>query len=539
MIRVMEVFVMNHIEPSQSPLDDLAQVVRKQQHQIAALTEALDAVRPSNRRRSERLGRLGLSGTLTMLIALLFGTAALAAIPGDGGVISGCYDKRSGALRVIDAQDSKKCTKSEVRLTWSQTGPQGSTGPAGPTGAVGPQGLPGSPGAPGAKGDPGPQGSPGAPGLPGIPGPRGLNWRGEFESGITYQPGDAVYYGGASFIATQTTADAPGPRIELGIPWDILSLRGTQGLQGPKGDTGAQGPAGEVTYTRTVLVSPHGTPAQNGTALLAALNGITDANADKPALLKIEPGVYDLGTATLQMKPYIDIEGSGEGVTRLLGARRADMNAGAINGADNAELRLLSITVASGTGACAIAILNSNASPHITQVTARSDGDSSYGIVNRNGSSPRIERVTALATGALTAAAVENLTSSRPTLVDVTLHAETATGGSAYGLDAAGNSDGTQPPTVVVYGGVIEAAGVPQALVFAGVHTANSATIRLYNVHVASDQIAVSMENRATVIAALTHLDGGIVTFVGTGASTITCANSYDHTFRTLSLNCF
>ena|SRR5215210_563285 len=47
-------------------------------------------------------------------------------------------------------------------------------------------------------------------------------------------------------------------------------------------------------YTRTVVVSPAGTPSQNGTALKNALSGITNASETSPYLLKIEPGVYDL-----------------------------------------------------------------------------------------------------------------------------------------------------------------------------------------------------------------------------------------------------
>ena len=39
-----------------------------------------------------------------------------------------------------------------------------------------------------------------------------------------------------------------------------------------------------------------------------------------PYLLRIEPGVYDLITDTLQMKSYVDIEGSGENVTILTAA---------------------------------------------------------------------------------------------------------------------------------------------------------------------------------------------------------------------------
>src|SRR5262249_32427162 len=55
-------------------------------------------------------------------------------------------------------------------------------------------------------------------------------------------------------------------------------------------------------YARTVVVSPVGTPAQNGTALLNAMSGITTATATNPWLVHIEPGIYDTGIQALNMK---------------------------------------------------------------------------------------------------------------------------------------------------------------------------------------------------------------------------------------------
>lgn len=54
-----------------------------------------------------------------------------------------------------------------------------------------------------------------------------------------------------------------------------------------------------------------GSPSSNGTNLLAALASITTASASSPWLLKIEPGLYDLGSSQLVAKAYVDFEGSG------------------------------------------------------------------------------------------------------------------------------------------------------------------------------------------------------------------------------------
>ncbi len=83
-------------------------------------------------------------------LALTAGGFAWAAIP-SGGVISGCYQKVEGHLRIIDPATAA-CNPSEVAITWSQTGPQGlkgDKGDKGDTGAQGPQGEQGEPGAPG------------------------------------------------------------------------------------------------------------------------------------------------------------------------------------------------------------------------------------------------------------------------------------------------------------------------------------------------------------------------------------------------------
>jgi hypothetical protein len=152
-----------------------------------------------------------------------------------------------------------------------------------------------------------------------------------------------------------------------------------------------------------VIVSPIGTATQNGTALLNALANITAASTNNPYLLKIEPGVYDLITSTLFMKPYVDVEGSGESVTTITSAGNPPPTTitGTVIGADNAELRF--VTVKMSGGYKPIALYNQSASPKITHVTAMAIGDfsstdSAYGIYDKN-SSPLMTNVTISATG--------------------------------------------------------------------------------------------------------------------------------------------
>ena len=138
-------------------------------------------------------------------------------------------------------------------------------------------------------------------------------------------------------------------------------------------------PAG-VSYARTVIVGPVGSNADNGTALLNALAGI-NASADTPHLLKIEPGIYDLGATPLAMKPYVDIEGSGEGVTTITGntATSNQVSTGTILGANNAELRFLTVANASvAQGLHTAAIYINGTSPHLTHITVRNSTNQGF-----------------------------------------------------------------------------------------------------------------------------------------------------------------
>lgn len=87
-----------------------------------------------------------LQPTVIAVTAIVGGGFALAAIPNGDGTITGCYDNRTGMLRVIDSEEGAECRTSEIALTWNQTGPQGPQGPQGPSGPPGPPGEDGADG---------------------------------------------------------------------------------------------------------------------------------------------------------------------------------------------------------------------------------------------------------------------------------------------------------------------------------------------------------------------------------------------------------
>jgi Collagen triple helix repeat (20 copies) len=108
-----------------------------------------------------KFGRFLPSPALAVAVALMvlaLGGVSWAAIPRSSGVIHGCYQKDHGQLRVINSKGHQSCQRSEVAVSWAESGPQGPAGPRGPKGATGATGLPGPAGPQGQQGATGPQG---------------------------------------------------------------------------------------------------------------------------------------------------------------------------------------------------------------------------------------------------------------------------------------------------------------------------------------------------------------------------------------------
>jgi hypothetical protein len=135
-------------------------------------------------------------------------------------------------------------------------------------------------------------------------------------------------------------------------------------------------------YCSTVIVSPAATASESGANLLAALSKINDASSAKRYLIKIEPGIYDVGTGSVSMKPYVDMEGSGENCTKIAGAPDARYLLGVVNGSSNASLRLLTVEHMGGVESAA-AIYNSSSALTVYRVRViASATDHACGIEN-------------------------------------------------------------------------------------------------------------------------------------------------------------
>lgn len=195
---------------------------------------------------------------------------------------------------------------------------------------------------------------------------------------------------------------------------------------------------------RTVLVSPHPTNASiSGTRLLAAVAGIQNPNANRRFLVKVEPGIYALGINRLQMRSFVDIEGSGQQATIVQGQGNpnGDLLHGVVIGANDTELRNLQIrAVGNSSRPYAIALLVPPLnSMGIFDVTVAAAGGTVTEGVGIRSASPRIERLTvnifsASFGGPSYGIAATGSTPALVTLRNVVLNVFTALGATGYGV---------------------------------------------------------------------------------------------------------
>lgn len=262
----------------------------------------------------------------------------------------------------------------------------------------------------------------------------------------------ALYAAGAPWSGlTDVPADlADGDDVGLtSVEWaDVLSR--PVGLDDGDDDTtysagtglvlaGTQFSAEGSPYANVVVVAQSG---GDFSSVQAALNVITDASASNPYLIYVAPGLYE---EQIFMRPYVDIEGAGEGITviRFTGSNTSpstDGSSATVLGADNASLRFLSVQ-SDGTGQSnATAIYNDGASPRLLHVTATASGatGSNAGVYNVTGS-PTMIHVTASAVGG-SPWGVYNLNNSTPRMENVTA---TASGGDGTFTIAVHNDGGS------------------------------------------------------------------------------------------------
>lgn len=205
-------------------------------------------------------------------------------------------------------------------------------------------------------------------------------------------------------------------------------------------------------YTHTLIVSPDPDRFEAGRQLTQAVAGITDASASNPYLVKIEPGIYDLDNRSLPMRAYVDIEGSGEGVTTITSALGTGL--GTVIGANNSELRQLTVKNTGEPNQQVVGIFTESTSPRISHVTAiASGGSENYGIHTSNGT-PVLDYVTASASGGGQSFGVANYNSVM-TILNSTFSAADAAGFNAGFVTTFGGTNRVTSSTISASGGAI------------------------------------------------------------------------------------
>src|SRR3990172_5823105 len=242
-------------------------------------------------------------------------------------------------------------------------------------------------------------------------------------------------------------------------------------------------------------------------------------SATNPCLLKIMPGVYNIGANSLQMQSYVDIEGSGENTTKISGSISSPYfppTQGVITASaptSNEELRFLTVENIDSWGGVNVAIYNNAVALKITNVTATTAlyGSSNY-AENVDSSSTTMTNVTATASGP--SGSNYGINNNFDSSLIMTNSTVTAWGGSVYNI---GIYNITNSSLTIVNSTVTASDGVQSY----------SLTTKIDHSVIIGTRYTITTGYTGSVIyVGNTRLEGGPV--LGTF---ITCAGVYDENY--------
>jgi hypothetical protein len=225
-----------------------------------------------------------------------------------------------------------------------------------------------------------------------------------------------------------------------------------------------------VDYTHTVIVHPNEDPVVAGQDLLQAVAQISNPSATNPYLVKVEPGVYDVDTSSLFMRPFVDLEGSGEGITTITST--VSTGYGTVVGADNSELRFLTVRNTGAPSQLIVALFSESTSPRFTHLRVAASGGSENRAIHISNGAPVLDHVVASATGGGTAIGALNLNGAL-TVSSSTLSAANAAGANTGILSSMGGTIRAADSAFIASGGEI-ASGIKTNN---GVHTMTNMTL--------------------------------------------------------------
>ena len=330
------------------------------------------------------------------------------------------------------------------------------------------------------------------------------------------------------------------------MPGRLLALNARGKLPSSVLPVGPHAPSG---FTNTIIVSPAGDPVESGRVLRQAVEAIIDPSASNPYLVKIEPGIYDLQASSLFMRPHVDIEGSGEGITTITSS--LGTGSGTVVGASSSELRYLTVKNTGEPNQQVVAIFTETTSPRLSHVTAiASGGSENYGIHTSNGS-PFLSYVTASATGGGQSFGLANYNSVM-TVLNSTFSAANAAGFNAGYVTTFGGTNRITSSTISASGGAI-AIGMRA---YNGTHTLANTTVsatgtgETTGVYIGQKSSTPTMNILQSRISGGTHSIYSIGGALKVGASQLTgpagtfdigtmvCASSFDGAYNPLGAGC-
>lgn len=322
-------------------------------------------------------------------------------------------------------------------------------------------------------------------------------------------------------------------------------------------------------YAGVVLVAKGG---GQFTSVQAALDSITEAAADNRYLVRVAPGVY---AERVTMKSWVDIEGSGPGVTVITaGGADVEDDAWTVLGADAAlrsltventgggqyaeairnvdvspRLHDLAINIG-GASLRAQAILNSGSSPLITEaqiVGASETTGSVFGVVGGDGASVDLRHVEidlsgpGFNTGVGFSSGSLDLSFSKVTVREGSFTEGIASGGPAYARHVSLEIAGTAARGVRCFGPMtldhVEVEVKAPDATF-GIRAETGATVTVLHSRIEATD---SPENRALdlndgTIKVGNSLINGPVSLAGT--SSITCVGAFDDNYTPHDATC-
>lgn len=182
-------------------------------------------------------------------------------------------------------------------------------------------------------------------------------------------------------------------------------------ISGPISASKIQNGVFQKKYANVIIVAKSGGDFSDP---IAAIASITTASATNPYLVKIMPGVYDLGTTGLSLPSFVELEGSGKIATKLIGSANCN---------PSSALRSLSIENPSGGG-----LTVNSADVRNVSVKAKDVGIAAYGNATISSSDVEASRLNSLESVGIFVASTP--ASQRVTLTDVTALATGTNGGT-------------------------------------------------------------------------------------------------------------